>query len=104
MRAVHGRVLYTRVLPSHAIALTAAHLDRSVAAILAHQHEPTATAQQKQDLATIIHLCGGGPAKDFARRGFQLMPGEHCGDHDAKAYVDQVNVLARQFRGLATVQ
>lgn len=93
--------LYSRVLPSHAIELTAAHLDRSVAAILGHQPNVTATSQQKQDIAAIVHLCGAGPAKDFARRGFRFMPGERCGDHDPTAYLEQVDVLARQFRHLA---
>ncbi len=93
--------LYTRVLPNHAVELTAAHLDRSVAAILAHHQGSKATSQQKQELATIVHLCGAGPGKDFAQRGFRLMPGERCGDHDAAAYLDQVDALRRQFERLA---
>ena len=94
--------LYTRVLPSHAIELTAAHLDRAVAAVLGHQPNLTATSQQKQDLAAVIHLCGAGPAKDFAHRGFQLLPGERCGDHDAAAYLEQVGALRLQFQRFAT--
>ncbi len=62
--------LYTRVLPSHAIELAAVSLDRKVAAILARQPHVAATARQKQDLAALIHLCGPGAAKGFARRGF----------------------------------
>ena len=93
--------LYTRVVPSHAIELAAAFLDRNVAAILARRPNATASSQQKQDLAAIIHLCGAGPAKAFARRAFQLMPGERCGDHDVATYLAQVNAMSRQFLRLA---
>jgi hypothetical protein len=50
--------LYARVLPSHAIELTAVFLDRNVAAILARRPNATANQQQKQALAAMIHLCG----------------------------------------------
>jgi hypothetical protein len=52
--------LYTRVLPSHAVELTAALLDRSVADTIARRRVVAATLAQKQDLAAIIHLCGAG--------------------------------------------
>ena len=93
--------LYTRIVPSHAIELTAVFLDRNVAAILARRPDATASLQQKQDLAAIVHLCGAGPAKVFARRGFQLIPGERCGDHDVATYLAQVNGMKRQFLHLA---
>ncbi len=93
--------LYTRVIPAHAIELTAVFLDRGVAAILAHRIGPTASPQQKQDLAALIHLCGAGPARAFAHRGFQLAPDERCGDHGAAAYVAQVDTLKRLFLRLA---
>jgi hypothetical protein len=51
----------------------AVFLDRKVAAILARRPNATATLQQKQDLAAMIHLCGAGPAKAFTRRGFRLI-------------------------------
>src|SRR5262245_30622566 len=63
--------LYTRVVPSHAIELTAALLDRSVARAMARPQIRPATLQQKQDLAALIHLCGAGPADTYARRGFR---------------------------------
>jgi len=93
--------LYTRVLPSHAIELTAVFLDRKVAAILVRQPHATATARQKQDLAALIHLCGAGTGKAFARRGFQLTAGQRCGDHDAARYLAAVNAMTRKFRLLA---
>jgi hypothetical protein len=93
--------LYTRVVPSHAIELTAVSLDRSVRAILTHLPNLKPSIQQKQDLAAIIHLCGPSPAKTFAQQGFQLMPGERCGDHDPQAYLTQVNAMSRQFLKLS---
>jgi hypothetical protein len=57
--------------------------------------------QHKQRLAAIIHLCGAGPAKNFARRGFYLTAGERCGDHDVAAYLAQVNAMKQEFLRLA---
>jgi hypothetical protein len=89
--------LYTRVVPSHAIELTAVFLDRNVTAILAYRPNATASPQQKQELATIIHLCGAGPAKAFARRGFHPIAGERCGDHEVAKYLAQINAMKREF-------
>jgi len=89
---------YNRLLPSHAIELTSAHLDRSLASILGR--ETKATPRQKQDLAALVHLCGAGAAKGFAHRGFRLAPGERCGDHSAEAYIDRVDAMVRLFRRL----
>jgi len=93
--------LYSRVLPSHAVELAAVYLDRKVAAILAQRPHAAPTARQTQDLAALIHLCGPGPAKTFARRGFRLLPGQRCGAHDAARYLAAVNAMTRQFRRLA---
>jgi hypothetical protein len=93
--------LYNRLLPSHAIELTAAHLDRSIAAILGRQGEQKATPQQKQDLAAITHLCGAGAARDFARHGFRMTAGQMCGDHSAEIYVGRVSAMVRQFQRLS---
>ena len=88
---------YTRVIPSHAIELTSALLDRRVADILQARHIATATIWQKQDLAAIVHLCGAGAGDAYARRGFRLLPGQRCGDHDASRYLAEVNALKRRF-------
>jgi len=93
--------LHIRVIPSHAIELASVYLDRNVAAVLARAGDVTASAQQTQDLAAFIHLCGAGPATAFARRGFQLMAGERCGDHLVAAYLTKVNAMKRQFARLA---
>jgi len=95
--------LYTRVVPSHAVEMTSALLDRSVASTVARHRVTAATLQQKQDLAAIIHLCGAGGGDGFARRGFKLSPGQKCGDHDARAYLAQINTMKRLFSRLAAI-
>jgi hypothetical protein len=89
--------LYTRVVPSHAVELTAALLDRDVARTLAQRRIDAATLPQKQDLAAIIHLCGAGAGDGYARRGFRLTPHQRCGDHDAGQYLARVNAMKRRF-------
>ncbi len=95
--------LYTRVVPSHAVEMTSALLDRSVAGTVARHRATTATLQQKQDLAAIIHLCGAGGGDAYARRGFQLPPGQKCGDHDVRGYLAQINTMKRLFSRLAAI-
>lgn len=93
--------LYTRVVPTHAVELTAAMLDRGVARTLERQRITAATLAQKQDLAAVIHLCGAGAGEAFARRGFRLTPGQRCGDHDVRRYLARVNALKVRFARLA---
>lgn len=93
--------LYMRVLPHDAIELTSVYLDRKVAEIRAAEPKPSATPLQLQNLATIVQLCGVGPAAKFARRNFHLVPGERCGDALAAEYLARVDAMARQFRKLA---
>ena len=98
------RGLYTRVLPSHAVEMTAALLDRDVARILERRRIVRAAPRQTQDLAALIHLCGTGGGDAFARRGFRLAPGQRCGDHDAAAYLARVNGMKQQFARLAAAE
>jgi hypothetical protein len=93
--------LYTRVVPSHAVELTAALLDQSVANTLGRQGIRGATLEQKQELAAVIHLCGAGPGDAYARRGFRLTAGQRCGDHEVGGYLARVNASKRQFAQLA---
>lgn len=92
--------LYTRTIPSHAVELTSAYLDRRIAGILQRRHIRSATLQQKQDLATMIHLCGAGAGDGYAKRGFRLTAGQRCGDHSAGGYIKRVNAMKRIFRAL----
>jgi hypothetical protein len=99
--ADHGcwfNAFYSRIIPSDAIELTTISLDRGVADIL---RQRLASRRQKEQLAIVIHLCGEGPAAAFARRGFRLDLGEHCGDHSVAAYVAKVNALVEEFRDYA---
>lgn len=89
--------LYTRILPSHAIELTAALLDRNVAGALRHRRLAPATFKRKQDLAAVIHLCGAGAGRDYAARGFRLTLHQRCGDHNVGIYLARVNVMKHQF-------
>ena len=89
--------LYARVIPSHAVELTSAYLDRSVANIIERHRIGAATLQHKQTLAALIHLCGAGAGDEFARRGFRLAEGQRCGDHQAHVYLERVNAMKAVF-------
>ena len=93
--------LYMRVVPSHAVELTAGYLDVRVAGILARQRVGAATLRQKQDLAALIHLCGAGAGEAYARLGFRLTDGQRCGDHDVRAYLERLEAMKRVFARLA---
>jgi hypothetical protein len=92
--------LYARVIPSNAVELTSAYLDRSVALILERHRMSSAALLQKQMLAALIHLCGAGAGDEFARRRFRLAEGERCGDHQARAYIERVETMQSVFSRL----
>jgi len=87
--------LYTRVIPSHAIELTSALLDRQVTQILGQRKK--ITLDQKQDLAAVTHLCGAGAGRAYAARGLRLTPNQQCGDHKVKDYLARINALKHRF-------
>lgn len=93
--------LYSRVFPADAVELTSAYLDRSVAAILERRGVRRTTLGRKQDLATMIHLCGAGAGDNFVRHGFRLSEGQRCGDHEVRAYMARVGAMKRIFDRLA---
>jgi hypothetical protein len=93
--------LYARVIPSHAVELTSAYLDRSIADILARHRLLSAPLQRKQDLAAVIHLCGAGAGDEYARRGFRSPGGQRCGDHEVRAYIARVDAMKAVFDRLA---
>jgi hypothetical protein len=100
-RSCWFNALYLRVLPSHAVELTAVLLDRGVTRALARARVTNATAAQKQELAALIHLCGAGAGEAHARRGLRLAPGQRCGDHDVAKYLARVAAMKRVFARLA---
>lgn len=93
--------LYVRAIPSHAIELASVYLDRNVADVLDRAGDVKGSARESQDLAAFIHLCGAGPATAYARRKFQMIAGERCGDHLVASYIAKVNAMKRQFLRLA---
>jgi hypothetical protein len=90
--------LYTRVIPSHAVELTAAYLDRSVTGALERHHVKAAAPSLERELAAVIHLCGAGAGDAFVRRGLRLTEGQRCGDHDAREYVARVDGMEQVFK------
>ena len=97
LRSCWFNSLYTRVVPSHAIELTAALLDRHVTKAIGPRRIGTVTLQRKQDLAAVIHLCGAGAGRAYAARGFRLPPHQRCGDHDVSDYLARINALKYGF-------
>jgi len=93
--------LYFRVIPSHAVELTAAWLDLNVGSTLAAAGIGSVSRRQAERLAAVIHLCGAGVAEGYARRGFRFRTGERCGDQDPAAYVARVERMRQVFAGLA---
>jgi hypothetical protein len=100
-RSCWFNALYTRVVPGHAVEMTAALLDRTVARTLARNRTAAASVQQQQDLAAVIHLCGAEAGNAYARRAFRLTRGQRCGEHDARRYLAEVNAVKLQFTRLA---
>ncbi|MBI3897643.1 MAG: transglycosylase SLT domain-containing protein [Gammaproteobacteria bacterium] len=96
--------LYTRVLPTNAVEMASAMLDRRVSNTLARHHIVVATLQQKQDLATVIHLCGAVAGDAFAKRGLRPIDGQRCGDHDVRGYLAKVNAMKRVFLRLQAAE
>jgi hypothetical protein len=92
--------LYLRVVPSHAVEMTAAFLDRRVAQALERRGMSSIALQRRRDLAAVIHLCGASAGDAYAARGFRAAEGQRCGAHDLRAYLAQVNAMTRLFAGL----
>ena len=92
---------YARVIPMHAVELASAYLDRQVSTLLERHRIRGATLAQKQRLAAVIHLCGAGAGNQYVRRGFRLLESQHCGDHDARAYIAHVEAMKALFARIA---
>ena len=93
--------LYARILPSHAIEMTAAYLHQRVDDTVAAHRTAKASLAQKQKLAAVIHLCGLKRGATFAARGFRVAPGELCGTHSLERYLAQIDVMKNRFARLA---
>jgi hypothetical protein len=93
--------LYTRTLPSDAVELTSAYLTKAVGDILLRNGRRTPRLEQQRQLAVLIHLCGAGAGELYARRGLHLAPGQRCGDHSARDYLERVLAMQRTFVSIA---
>jgi hypothetical protein len=100
-RSCWFNALYTRVIPSHAVELTAAYLDRRVMMVLADSRRAAAALVHRQQLAAVIHLCGAGAGAGFAARGFTFAAGQRCGSHDPRQYLERTASMQAVFRRLA---
>jgi hypothetical protein len=96
--------LYFRVVPSHAVELTSAYLDRQVNDIVARYGKVSVSLNQKQTLAALVHLCGAGAGTGYARRGYKLLPRQRCGDHAAAGYIARVSAMRAVFQRLAAAE
>jgi len=95
---------YSRLIPSHAVEMTAARLHHVVVELLHEQRISRVTLEQKEELAAVVHLCGRQRGTAFVRRGFRLAPRERCGSHDASRYLARVTLLKRRLAGLEPPQ
>jgi hypothetical protein len=93
-------IFYTRIVPGHAIEMTAAYLHQNVVDTLAARRITKATLAQRQKLAAVIHLCGAKRGESFVRRGFQLTTGESCGTQSLHRYLNQVDRMKQRFARL----
>ena len=96
--------LYSRVIPAHAVELTAAELTLQVGRILKQHHLEGGSLAHRRTLATVIHLCGAGTGDLYASREFKLLEGQRCGDHRVADYVSKVNIMRLTFDRLAAEQ
>jgi hypothetical protein len=100
MRSCWFNSLYTRLVPSHAIELTAAHLHLHTARIIRQAQLEAIDVRRRRELAAVIHLCGPAAARRFVLRGLQG-DGERCGSHEIGSYVSKVTSLEKRFEQLA---
>jgi hypothetical protein len=92
---------WSRLVPGHAVELTAAYLDVAVRELTAARARRRTTAGERETLAAVVHLCGRQRAASVLGRDFRLDPGERCGSHDLREYLGRVRDLRRQFARLA---
>jgi hypothetical protein len=98
-RSCWFNALYSRVIPSHAVEMTAALLDHQVAELIRRYGASSASLAARQRLATVIHLCGAGAGAGYVRRGFAFAAGQRCGSHDPRRYIAKVEAMQRVFAG-----
>lgn len=101
LRSCWFNSLYARVVPTDAVELTSAYLDRNVAITLERHRMAAPTLPQQQNLAALIHLCGAAAGDDYAKRQFRLRARQRCGDHEVGVYLARIHVMKHLFEHLA---
>lgn len=89
---------YSRLVPSHAIEMTAARLHYHVEDLQRTFGRRQATLEQLQSLAAVIHLCGVGRGEQLIRANFDLDQISNCGSHSPKAYYRKIRSLQSMFK------
>jgi hypothetical protein len=93
---------YSRLLPGDAIEMTSARLHWETERLLRKHGVRRASLRDKQNMATVIHLCGIGKGDRLARARMKVSRIGKCGDHDPVAYVRRVSRLQREFQKFAS--
>jgi hypothetical protein len=94
-------VLYSRLVPGHAIEMTAARLHEHLVQALGPERVGRLGVRLRERVAAVIQLCGPARGAAFARGGFRVPAGEHCGTHDLAAYLARVDRFTLTFERLA---
>jgi hypothetical protein len=68
-----------------------------VTAALVRARRPRASLEARRQLAAVIHLCGRERGVAYAQRGFWVLPGERCGEHDLALYLARVGEQRSAF-------
>lgn len=92
---------YSRFWPSHAIEMTSARLTYYVESIISKQKIGKVSMRDKHKLASIIHLCGIGKGRQFAKSGFQLTSVPKCGSHSTEVYLNRIFRNIQRFNSVS---
>jgi hypothetical protein len=90
--------LYSRLSPTDSIEITSARLHYLTEKIAGSNQD----LEKKQELATVIHLCGMKKAQQYFRLGFKKLGS--CGDHSVSAYLSKIKKLTKKFALLRSQQ
>ena len=102
-RAMAGGGLYSRLVGSDSIEMTAAFLHSHVRRIISGLRYPVALRDQ-QRLAAVMHLCGPGMGPPFVRSHFNAEAMASCGGQPVGAYVRVVMRYRSQFARIAEAE
>lgn len=90
--------VYNRLIPTHAIEMTAAYLHTTTAALLKNYPGKFLGVMQQQDVPAIVHLCGRQRAETILLRDVFSVSGEKCGTHAIESYLKRINKYRATFK------